>query len=270
MKYGIAIGKEISPAAPLVLGGDFVESMAYAAGLGFNTVEIHVPDPDLLDAERLVSACRDLGMEISTIGTGGMYGGEGLSLIADSEEVITKIMARLHRFVDKAALLSSPITIGSIKGNIPKNKERKPYFDRLAANLRIIADYAATKNVTVLLEATNRLENNLLNSSRDVFEFIEEYQLPENVLILVDSFHINIEEASIENCLKDTGDRLGYIHFADNTRRYPGAGCFRFNLLAEAIRDYGYNGVLSIECLPLPDSKTAAEASIKFFQETFG
>ena len=269
MKYGIAIGKEISPAAPLVLGGDFVESMKYAAGLGFNAVEIHVPKPDMLDTDALISACRKFNIGISTIGTGGMYGGEGLSLIADSENIISEVLARLHSFVHKAALLGSAVTIGSIKGNIPRNKNRKPYFNRLAANVRIIADYAATKNVTILLEATNRLENNLLNSARDVHDFIQEYQLPANVLILVDAFHINIEEASIENCLKDTGDRLGYIHFADNTRRYPGAGCFRFNLLAKAIREYGYDGVLSIECLPLPDSKTVAEASIKFFKETY-
>lgn len=269
MKYGIAIGMETSPSAPLVLGGDFVESMTYAAGLGFHVVEIHVPDPDVLDPAALVPACQRLGIGISTIGTGGMYGREGLSLIDESVEKQAIIMERLHRFVDKAALLGSAITVGSIKGNIPKGRDRAPFFDMLAENVRAIAEYAEEKNVTILLEATNRLENNLLNTGRDVREFIERYELP-NTRILVDSFHINIEEASIENCLKDTGNLLGYIHFADNTRRYPGAGCFRFEILAHAIREYGYDGILSVECLPLPDSRTAAEASIRFFKTYFG
>lgn len=269
MKYGIAIGLETNPTAPLVLGGDFVASMTYAAGLGFNVVEIHVPDPDLLDAGILVPACARLGIGISTVGTGAMYGREGLSLIDESAEKQAIIMERLHRFVDKAALLGSAITVGSIKGNIPKGRGRAPFFDKLAENVRTIAEYAAPKGVTILLEATNRLENNLLNSGRDVYDFITQYQL-KNTKILADSFHINIEEASIENCLKDTGDLLGYIHFADNTRHYPGAGCFRFDVLAQAIREYGYDGVLSVECLPLPDSKTAAEASIRFFKTYFG
>ncbi|HZK53866.1 MAG TPA: sugar phosphate isomerase/epimerase family protein [Desulfosporosinus sp.] len=269
MKYSIAIGKTISPTSPLILGGDFVQNIKYAANLGYHAVEIHLANPDDLIEDTLKEACNRLKMEISTIGTGFMYGMEGLSLIDDSPEVQMIIMDRMHRFVDKASALRSRITIGSIKGNIPKNKERQPYFDLLAKNLHTISEYAVGKGVLILLEATNRLENNLLNSGKDVHDFITKYQL-KNTKILMDSFHINIEEKSVENCLKDTGDLLGYIHFADNTRHYPGAGCFDFKKFKQAILNYGYDGVLSVECLPLPDSETVATKSIQFFQETFG
>jgi len=269
MKYGIAIGQTISPSAPLVLGGDYVKSMEYASNLGYQAVEIHLPDPAQLPAEALVDACKRLGMEVSTLGTGSMYGLEGLSLIDESPEKQATIMTRLHNFIDKAAIIGSRVTIGSIKGNIPKGENPEPYVERLAKNLSVITEYAARKNVMILLEATNRYENNLLNSGKDVHAFITRYHI-KNCKILMDAYHINIEESSIADCLKDTGDLLGYVHFADNTRRYPGSGAFQFELLRQAILDYGYDGVLSAECLPLLDSETAAEKTIAFFRALFG
>lgn len=268
MKFGIAIGKTLSPTVPLVLGGDYVESLETAARLGFQAVEIHLPDPDALPDDRLVKACHRLGMEISTLGTGSMYGLEGLSLIDDSSEKIATIQQRLRRFVDHAAILGSRVTIGSIKGNIPKGQDRAPYFDRLAVNLKVITDYAAEKGVLILLEATNRYENNLLNTGKDVHDFIVSHQLP-NCRILMDTYHINIEEDSIDGCLTDTGDLLGYIHFAENTRRYPGSGCFQFGNFRQAIQAYGYDGVVSAECFPWPDSETAAARTIDFFHRLF-
>ena len=120
----------------------------------------------------------------------------------------------------------------------------------------------------VLLEATNHFENNVLNTGRDVHDFIERYAL-KNVQVLIDSFHVNIEERSVAGGLRDAGEYLGHIHFGDNIRWYPGAGAFDFDAFCQGIRDVGYDGVLSVEVFPLPDGETAARRSIEFFQKHF-
>ena len=269
MKYVIAIGKETSPTTPLLLAGDFIENMEVAKELGYDGVEIHTPNPDELDIEKINEARQRLDMIVATIGTGIIYGKFGLHLMDENEENTNRIISMVKNFIDIAARIDSKVTIGSIKGNVPKDGDREKYLEIMGINLKNISDYAVSKGVTILLEATNRYENNVLNTAKDVVEMIEKYNLS-NTEVLIDSFHINIGEGSLENCLKDAGKHLGHIHFGDNTRMYPGSGIFDFDTFCKGIIDSGYDGVLSVECFPLPDGLTAAKETITFFEEHFG
>ena len=264
MKFCLAVGKTTSPTTPLLLEGDFVESMRRARAMGYDAVEIHTPEPDQLDVERLRRACDELGMFIATLGTGMIYGKYGLYLMDPDEERQARIVAMVKRYIDIAQAIGSKVTIGSIKGNVPKGADRAACLEIMGKCMREISAYAVEKGVYVLLEATNHFENNVLNTGRDVHDFIERYAL-KNVQALIDSFHVNIEERSVAGGLRDAGD----IHFGDNIRWYPGAGAFDFDAFCQGIRDVGYDGVLSVEVFPLPDGETAARRSIEFFQKHF-
>lgn len=268
MKYCIAIGEKTSPTTALNLDGDFVESMKRAKNLGYDGVEIHTSEPEVLDVGRLRRACEELDMFIATIGTGTVYWKYGLHLMDNDGERTNQLLERLKIFIDIAEKLGSKVTIGSVKGNVPKGEDRTPYLKRMAENLKILDAYAEEKGVYLLLEATNRFENNVLNTGKDIFQMISENHLT-HTQALMDSFHINIEERDISKCLKDTGRYLGHIHFGDNTRMYPGTGEFNFPKFIDAIREVGYDGVLSLECFPLPDQMTAASETIKFFKTYF-
>ncbi|MEA5050201.1 MAG: sugar phosphate isomerase/epimerase family protein [Oscillospiraceae bacterium] len=269
MKYCIAIGKTTSPTTPLLLDGDFAVSMQTAASLGYNAVEIHTPDPETLDTAALRTVCEKLGIFIATIGTGQIYGRYGLYLMDPNEARRRQLVGMLRRYIDIAEKLGSKVTIGSIKGNVPKDADRAYCLGVMGEMLREITSYAAEKGVTVLLEATNRFENNVLNTGREVRSMIEDNAL-RNCQVLMDTFHINIEERSLSTCLRDAGPWLGHIHFGDNTRMYPGSGSFNYDAFCRSIREIGYDGVLSVECFPLPDGLTAATQTIRFFQHYFG
>lgn len=268
MKFCIAIGEKTSPSTALNLDGDFVESMERAKSLGYDGVEIHTSEPEVLDVERLTKACNDLGMFIATIGTGTVYWNYGLYLMDEDEERTSRLLTTLKTFIDLAAQLRSKVTIGSVKGNVPKGGDKEACLKRMGENLKILDAYAAEKDVYLLLEATNRFENNVLNTGKDVYKMIHDNQLI-HTQALMDSFHINIEERDISTCLKDTGEYLGHIHFGDNTRMYPGTGEFDFPKFAQAIKEVGYDGVLSLECFPLPDQMTAARETMNFFRTYF-
>lgn len=268
MKFCIAIGKTTSPTTPLLLEGDFVETMKLAKSIGYDAVEIHTPDPEVLEIERLQAACKELDMFIATLGTGMIYGKYGLYLMDEDEANQRKIVEMVKQYIDIAAQIGSKVTIGSIKGNVPKGSDPEKCLAIMGKCLQEISAYAVEKNVYILLEATNHFENNVLNTGKSVHDFIETYGL-KNVQALVDSFHVNLEEREVTAGLREAGKHLGHIHFGDNIRWYPGAGAFDFDTFCQGIKDIGYDGVLSVEVYPLPDGETAARESMKFFKKYF-
>ena len=85
-----------------------------------------------------------------------------------------------------------------------------------------------------------------------------------DVSVLLDVFHMNIEEVSIGAAIREAGARLGHFHLADSNRRAAGMGHVDFAEVAAALRDAGYRGWLSAEILPLPDDRAAAEQARRF------
>ncbi len=269
MMFSVACGEVKNPSSPLVFSGNFCSSIVKAKKYGFDAIEIHTPDIENLDVESVIATCKCENMKISTIGTGAIYGKYGLSLMDQEIDKHERIINMVKKYIDVAERVKSKVTIGSIKGNVPKNACRDIYIETLGSSLKNISDYAVQKGVIVLLEATNRYENNVINTGSDILNMIEKYSL-ENVMGLMDSFHMNIEEESISNGIFALGKYLGHVHIADNTRLYPGSGSFNWNILFEALKKCGYNSYLSIECLPIPSEEECAKKSIEFFQGFFG
>jgi sugar phosphate isomerase/epimerase len=268
LKFCIAIGPSLVETTPVPLGGDFIEQMKIARAIGYDAVELHIPLPEVLDISELVKTKNELGLEIATLGTGSILGKFGLSLIEKDESKQKLLVSILHEFIDCAALLDCKVTIGSIKGNFDNAWKKNEALSSFASIVCGIAAYAKEKEVVLLLEATNRYENNILNRVEEVVDFIKENSL-ENVQVLVDSFHCNIEEFDLDACIEKNAPYIGHVHFADNTRWYPGSGSFRFDSFISQLKQANYDGVVSIECLPKPDSLVAANQAYHFLRNNF-
>jgi len=91
-----------------------------------------------------------------------------------------------------------------------------------------------------------------------------------NLKVLTDTFHMNIEEESLERAFAAATGRIGHVHFADNHRRYPGSGMIDFRAIAGYLAGAGYSGYAAIECLPLPDGITAATQAYAFLEPIIG
>jgi sugar phosphate isomerase/epimerase len=77
---------------------------------------------------------------------------------------------------------------------------------------------------------------------------------------------MNIEESSIADALRETARYIGHVHFADSNRRAIGFGHTNVAHIIEALRKMGFEGYLSAEIFPLPDSETASRQTIKSFR----
>ena len=109
-----------------------------------------------------------------------------------------------------------------------------------------LAEKAAASGITVGLEFVNRYETNLLNTSAQTVEYIREIG-SDNLVVHLDSYHMNIEEKDFREPVFDAGDLLGYVHIGENHRGYLGQGHVNFPELFKALVDAKYDGVITFE-----------------------
>ena len=83
----------------------------------------------------------------------------------------------------------------------------------------------------------------------------------------MDTFHMNIDEADMPQAIRTAGDKLGYLHVADSNRLYPGAGHLDFAPILAALQEVDYQGTISLECIPEPDSMTAGVRGMAFLSK---
>ena len=268
IKLAVTVSAEVSRYSPVLLGGVLPENLSSLSTLGYDALELHWGNPSQINLAGIASACKNLGIVVSAFATGRAYVQEGLSLIHDDEAIRKAAIKRLFDFTDAAEPFNATVIIGCIRGNLKAQEDSEFYFDRLAQSTRLVADYARDKGVPLVFEAINRYENNYLNTAADTLAFIKNYDLP-NTKILLDTFHMNIEDADMAEAILCCGKMVGYIHFADSNRLYPGAGHINFKEIVHALKAIDYCGFISAECLPLPDSGTAIQKWIKGVKSAF-
>ncbi|MEW6228225.1 MAG: sugar phosphate isomerase/epimerase family protein [Bacillota bacterium] len=253
MKLSIVVNgtpRATSLAADMPLG----DAMALAASVGFDGVELAIANPldvDLAGLKKMLATC---GLDVPALGTGAAYA-EGLSLSHRDASRREGAVARLKAHVDLAASLGAAVIVGLICGRTADGLARENALACIGAYLQDVARYAAPRGVRLLLEPLNRYETDLLNTVADARAMAE--AAGDNVGLLVDTFHMNIEEPSIVGSIRDAASRVWHVHVADSNRWAPGCGHLDFRAIVEALHDVGYRGHLSGEIMHRPDVRTA-------------
>jgi sugar phosphate isomerase/epimerase len=243
-------------------GRDPAEAMRLLARLGFEGVELAVRDPARVDVDRLARLAADLGVAVPAIGTGQAYLDEGLSLTAPDPATRERAVARLLAHLEAARRLRALLIVGLIRGPVPPDLGREAAGERLLEGLGRLARAARDAGVRIVLEPINRYESNWLNTVHEVIDLIGRLGA-DNVGVLPDAFHMNIEEASIPAALRRAGPRLWHVHVADSNRRAPGAGHLPWAEIVSALREVGYTGFVSAEILQHPTLEDAARQTIE-------
>jgi sugar phosphate isomerase/epimerase len=265
MKIGLVLAlNAMPPTAPLLFAGRLDEGLDAAARLGCDGVELNILDPAEVDGTVLLRALRQRGLGVCTLATGQAYGRHGLSLASREADVRRHALERLKTHVRLAARLGSGVTVGLMRGMLAGDAaERTEGLRWIADGLRELSVYAGLLGVPVYLEPLNRYECNNINTIAEAQEMILAVGAA-NVLVLADTFHMNIEEADMAATLRSPAGRLGYMHLADSNRRAPGMGHTDFGPMLTALRDVVYGGYVSAEVLPIPDDIAAAERFVAF------
>lgn len=173
---------------------------------------------------------------------------------------------RIKSHIPLAARLKALIILGLIRGITPEGSNHEQSMAFLMEALTECTTAAAEAGVRLAMEPINRYETDLIHSVSDGLDLIQRVGA-DNLGLLLDTFHMNIEEAVIEDSIRICGDRIFHFHVADSNRRHPGAGHLNFKSIIEALLSTGYSGFISGEFMPLPDADTAAERGIGYLQK---
>ncbi len=262
MKLSIVLSTHAARFEALAYKGDFARNVAQIAALGYDGVELAVRDPKLLDIAQVESVIAEHGLEVPAIGTGQAYGEEGLSFTHPDQEVRRKAIERIHDQVEFAARFKAQVIIGLMRGKLQPGVARPQAMEWLTTALKECAVHAEEQGVRLTLEPINRYETDLINRVDEGLALIERVGSPALGLLL-DTFHMNIEEPSMEESIAAAGERLSHFHVADSNRWHPGAGHIDFASILNTLHQIGYKGYISAEAMPLPDPDTCAQKTIE-------
>lgn len=113
-------------------------------------------------------------------------------------------------------------------------------------SLRELAEYAEPLNITLLAETLNRFEQFLLNDTQEAIDYVKEVGKP-NVKVMLDTFHMNIEEDSIPDAIRLAGNNLGHLHIGEGNRKVPGKGSLDWTGIGQALQDINYSDYVVME-----------------------
>jgi sugar phosphate isomerase/epimerase len=265
MKLSVVLSTHAAAFEAVAFKGDFAANVAKIAAWGYDGVELAVRDPSLVNAGQLERVVVDNGLVVPAIGTGQAWGEEGLSFTSDDPAVRAAAVERISSHVPLAQHLDALIILGLIRGITPEGQTHEQSMEYLVEAIQQCAAAAAGTDVRFALEPMNRYETDLVHTAADGLELIERVGA-DNFGLLLDTFHMNIEEADIGESIRACGDRIFHFHVADSNRWYPGAGHLDFVSILDALEETEYDGFISGEFMPLPDADTAAENGIRYLR----
>lgn len=265
MKLSIVLSTHAASFKAVAFKGDFETNVKRIASYGYNGVELAVRDPNLVDREQIIKVVQEQNMEIPAIGTGQAWGEERLSFTDLNPAIRRKAIERVMSHIPLAKKANASIIIGLVRGVPGKDVSEKQAEEWMVEAFKICTTKAAEAGVKIVLEPLNRYETPLINTVTQGLELIEKVGAG-NMGLLLDTFHMNIEEPSIEESIRTCGDRIFHFHVADSNRWYPGAGHLNFASILEALYATGYAGYVSGEFMPDPEANISAQRAIEYLR----
>lgn len=211
---------------------------------GYDLLELSLHDSPALD----IPAAR---AELESAGL-GIVCSRGLSFTADvssdDPEVVARGAALLQDSLEVTHALGGQHFTGALYSALGKYNHALTAAGRanVVSVLAELAVEAKGKGMTLGLEICNRYETNVINTAADALRLADDIGA-DNVVIHLDTYHMNIEENDLFSPVYLVGDRLGYVHIGENHRGFLGSGHLDFTAFFHALEDINYQGPITFE-----------------------
>ena len=250
---------------PFVLWDGLENSINFAAELGYDAVEIFAPGPEGIDADSLGKLLDKAGLKLAALGTGAGWVKHRLQLADANAENRAAAQNFVKSIIDLAGPFGASAIIGSMQGPSGHTGDAEEARKYLAEALEKGGEQAATYNVPLIYEPLNRYATKQCCTVQDGVSLLSNLNT-DNVRLLCDLFHMNIEEADVAQALRDGGHWVGHIHFVDSNRQPVGLGHMQFGPIISALREIDYQGYLCAEAFPHPTPEEAARQTIRAYR----
>lgn len=217
----------------------------FIKGIGFDSVDINVRNIDLEFAKVIKKRAEKLNLILT--GAGSVP--NDYYLLSSEKKERIRAVNYMKELVNRVSAIGASLyhgilyaTSGMLTGKAPTEAEIRYSVE----NLQEVADYASSLGINLCLEPCNRYETYVLNTVYDSLEFIAKINRP-NVGLLLDTYHMNIEEKSLYKSLTSAGSKLFHLHVNENDRGIPGTGHIPWGEVFQALKDIVYKGIAAVE-----------------------
>ncbi len=219
--------------------------------LGFDVLEISCVNLiQKYKTEDEILALKKCAGDNGIILTAGYGPTKEQNICSSDPAIVERAMTFFKDLIPKLGLLGVKILGGGLYSYWPLDPtlpmDQKGETQRAIDNLKILAETAEKYDVTLGLEVLNRYEGYILNTCEQAKEFIDRVG-SSHVKIMLDTFHMSIEEDNMAAAIRLAGDDLCHLHLGEQNRRVPGKGWLPWNEIGQALRDINYQGAAVME-----------------------
>jgi sugar phosphate isomerase/epimerase len=254
---------------PFVLWDDLAAACKTAHEIGYDAIELFAPSADAVDVKELRRLLDGEGLKLAAVGTGAGWVKHRLHLALPDAAQRQKARDFIRSIIHFGAEFAAPAIIGSMQGRSGDGVSQDEAKAALSDALHELSDDAKQHGVPLIYEPLNRYETDQFNRATDAANWLDALRL-DNVVLLCDFFHMNIEEVDVAVALRIARKRVGHVHFVDSNRRPVGHGHLDVAPCIAALREIGYDGYLSAEAFPYPDPISAARQTMNAFRYHVG
>ena len=240
--------------------GSLENSCRDLAALGYDGVEFMTLNPNALNWDEVKATLARYHLICTLVCTGEIYGQLGLSYTDPDPAKRAEAIRRSKGIIDFAAALNANVNFGRIRGHYCAELSHEETEELAVAAFRELADYAAPKGVMLALEEVTIMQTNFINTLAEAAAMVDRVDR-KNFRIMMDIFHMNLEEKDIYEAIRAYSSYNIHVHLADNNRRYPGQCGLDFTKIIETFKECGYEGDFTTEIFQIPDMKGAARGA---------
>jgi D-psicose/D-tagatose/L-ribulose 3-epimerase len=254
VKFGVSTWLWTSP-----FSSESVSLFAKIKEMGFDKVEIPVEDPSVIDAKLVKKALSDFGLQAIVCGAFGPTRDLTNDEYVVRQNCLNYIEACLEFCSEwESVLFAGPMYSAVGKARLVSPEQKKIEWNRAVENLRNVCEMASMRGIQIAIEPLNRFETDLINTAEDVLQLINDINHP-SAKVLLDGFHMNIEEPDVEKAIKLIGSNLIHLQVSENYRGTPGTGQTPWDKYKKGLEAINYQGTITIESFT-PNVKELAGA----------
>lgn len=230
-------------------GGELTPYVKRVKQLGFDVLEVSFANSPATPDEKILELGRtalDEGIHL----TAGYGPPKKFSCTSDDPKEVEAGIEYLGQIFQKMELADIRFIGGGLYSywpvdySTPINKPRD--WDRSVLQMRRVAAMAQDFGITLGMEVLNRFEGYLINTASECRQFVNDVGA-NNIGIMLDTFHMNIEEDSLVEAIHTAGDMLCHLHVGEANRRLPGAGGLPWSAIGDALRAVSFEGCVVME-----------------------
>jgi D-psicose/D-tagatose/L-ribulose 3-epimerase len=246
--------------------GELDRRMGRIAALGYHGIELTASHPLPYPVEEILALSRKHALPVVSLLSGWSYGNEGLCLASPREDVRRRAVERLIEYARHAARLGAVLVVGLMQGLRGDEPDEAEANRRIAACLRPVAEAAAERGTTVVLEPVNHLQVGFNHTAAEAAAMVERVSSP-GLGYMLDTIHLNIEERSVLDTIRAHGGRIRHFHLCETNGGPYGTGNLDFRGVLRALDEVGYGHFASVKIYRKVGWEEAARGAMAFLRE---